>query len=77
MDKKVFAQRLKTQRELLGLTQKQLATALKITERGYQCYEALSGFKPPSAALLFTIAETLGVSIDYLFGRTANPQVNK
>ena len=77
MDKKIFAQRLKSQRELRGFTQKQLATALKITERGYQCYEALSGFKPPSSTLLFAIAEALDVSIDYLFGRTANPKVYK
>ena len=77
MDKKLFAQRLKSQRELLGLTQKELAAILKITERGYQYYEALSGFKPPTFNLLFAIAEALDISIDYLFGRTANPKISK
>jgi len=75
MDKKIFAHRLKSQRELLGLTQKQLAAKIGISERGYQCYEALSGFKPPSVYLLFTIAEALDISVDYLFGRTSNPKV--
>jgi len=72
MDKNIFTQRLKSQREELGLTQKQLAAAIGISERGYQHYESASSFKPPSATLLFAIAEALDISIDYLFGRTAN-----
>jgi len=75
MDKKIFTQRLKSQRELLGLTQKQLATTIGVSERGYQHYESASSFKPPSSILLFAIAEALEVSIDYLFGRTTNPKV--
>ena len=75
MDKKIFTQRLKSQRELLGLTQKQLATTIGVSERGYQHYESASSFKPPSSTLLFAIAEALEVSIDYLFGRTTNPKV--
>lgn len=77
MDKKIFAQRLKSQRESIGLTQKQLATTVGISERGYQHYESASDFKPPTSIVLFAIAEALEVSIDYLFGRTVNPKVNK
>jgi transcriptional regulator with XRE-family HTH domain len=77
MDKEIFAQRLKSQRELRGLTQKELATTIHISERGYQHYESASDFKPPTSAVLFAIAETLAISIDYLFGRTTNPKVNK
>ena len=76
MDKKIFAHRLKSQRELCGLTQKQLAAVIGISERGYQHYESASSFKPPSSALLFSIAEALDTSVDYLFGRTANPKAN-
>jgi len=75
MDKKIFTQRLKSQREALGLTQKQLATAISISERGYQHYESASEFKPPSSTLLFAIAEALDISVDYLFGRTTNPKL--
>jgi len=75
MDKKIFTQRLKLQRDLLGLTQKQLAAKIGISERGYQHYESASSFKPPSSTLLFAIAEALDISVDYLSGRTANPKV--
>ena len=75
MDKNIFTRRLKSQRKILGLTQKQLAKALGISERGYQHYESASSFKPPSSILLFAIAEALDISADYLFGRTANPKV--
>jgi len=75
MDKKIFTQRLKSQREELGLTQKQLATAIGTSERGYQHYESASSFKPPSSPLLFAIADTLDISVDYLFGGTANSKV--
>jgi len=75
MDKEIFTQRLKSKREALGLTQKQLATAIGISERGYQHYESASDFKPPSSVLLFAISETLDISVDYLLGRTTNPKV--
>jgi len=76
MDNKILAQRLKTQRELRGFTQKELAAAVGITERGYQGYEAVNRFRTPSLSMLFGIAEKLDVSIDYLLGRTENPEAH-
>lgn len=33
--------------------------------------------KSPSSDKLFKIADYLGVSVDYLLGRTDNPEINK
>ena len=76
MDKKIFAKRLKEQRETHGITQKCLASILGITERGYQYYESLSEFREPSFTLLLKITDELDISIDFLFSRTENPNVN-
>jgi len=55
-------------------TQKQLANILNINEYSVQRYEY--GDRPSLDSLL-ALAEYFNVSIDYLVGRTDNPEVNK
>lgn len=71
----LFGQRLKELRATKNLTQKDMATLLNIKERQFQGYE-LGTTAPRFQALIF-IADYFNVSIDYLVGRTDNPEVNK
>lgn len=54
-----------------GLTQKQVAAALGITEQAYQRYEY--GKTVPSALVLIALADYFDVSLDYLVGRSDDP----
>ena len=54
------------------LTQKQVATGIGVGERQYQYYEY--GEKVPSALLLISLADYFDVSIDYLVGRSDDPE---
>ena len=53
----VYLERLKTLRSELGLTQKQAAEQLNLTERGYQYYE--QGTRKPNYDALITLADAL------------------
>lgn len=55
-----------------GLTQKQVAAALGITEQAYQRYEY--GKTVPSALVLISLADYFDVSLDYLVGRSDDPE---
>jgi transcriptional regulator with XRE-family HTH domain len=57
--------RIKTQREALGLSQEKLADALKISFQQVQKYER--GFNRVGASRLFALATALNVSISYFF----------
>lgn len=70
-----FNNRIKQIRKDRNLTQKQTAEILNITERNYQYYE--SGQREPNLKTLVSIATEFDVSIDYLVGRTDNPEINK
>ena len=62
-----FGERMRSAREKCGLTQAQLAGKLNIKDaRTIRKYE--SGETEPSFDRLVTIAKTLSVSLDYLFG---------
>ena len=67
----VFDQRLKALRKEKGVTQKQLAKAIGLTERGLQGYEIKD--RKPGYDALIALADYFDVSIDYLVGRTDNP----
>ena len=67
-----FADRLKELRTTKGVTQKNMAELLGITERNYQRYEY--GLVDPIASNTAKLADFLGVSIDYLLGYSDNPQ---
>ena len=61
-------------RKLRGLTQQQVADALKIQKSAYQRYE--HDKVVPAATLIINLANVYNVSIDYLVGRTNNPAIS-
>lgn len=66
-----FAQRLKAQREKLGLTQAQLAEKIGVTSQTISAYEKNSAGekgKTPTLDKVVALAQTLNVSLDYLCG---------
>ena len=67
--------RLKKLRKANNLTQKQLAELVGASERGIQNYELSQ--RKPTYDILIAIADYFDVSIDYLVGRTDNPNINK
>lgn len=69
-----FGKIVKAVRQKRNLTQKQLALDTGTSERTIQTYEG--NVKKPSYDILIALADSLGVSIDYLCGRTDNPDLN-
>jgi transcriptional regulator with XRE-family HTH domain len=65
------ADRLREARERLGLTQRQLATICELGEPQIYRYEA--GRSEPTATHLKIVADKLGVTTDYLLGRSDDP----
>lgn len=70
-----FSDRLKYLRNKNNLYQKDIAKLLNIGDRQYRAYEA-GAVDPPTSKTIF-LADYFGVSIDYLVGRTDNPEINK
>jgi len=65
-----FLIRLKEERGVKGLSQKQMAGLLNIPLRAYQNYEALGvNQTEPDLHMLVKIADVLDVSLDDLLGR--------
>ena len=63
---------LKTERRLL---QKDIAASVGISLRLYQYYE--KDQREPTLSVLVRLADFFDVSLDYLVGRTDNPEVNR
>ncbi len=55
-----------------GITQKQMAEICKINERSYQNYEG--GDRVPNLDGLIALADYFDVSLDYLVGRSDDPE---
>ncbi|PWL84271.1 MAG: XRE family transcriptional regulator [Clostridiales bacterium] len=77
-----FGEHLKEMRISFNYTQKQVASNIGITERNYQRYEANdqryeANDQRPSFDILISLADFYNVSLDYLVGRTKNPEINK
>ena len=70
----MIAERLKLLRKEHGYTQKEAAEGAGIIEQLYQKYEY--GNKPAYDNLL-ALADFFNCSVDYLMGRTDNPEVNR
>lgn len=64
---KVFQEKLKETRTLCGLTQRQVAEALGISQPSYIRYE--NGSSEPTLENLAKIADLFDVSVDFLLGR--------
>ena len=67
-----FSDSLKRFRRDFGLTQKQVADSLELQESAYQRYE--HGRTLPSIAVVLKLADVYDISLDYLTGRTSDPQ---
>ena len=63
----MFAQRLKEVRKQKGITQKELAKIIGVSEGAIKTWEQETA--DPSASALISISVALGVSVDYLVGR--------
>ena len=63
----LFAEKLKTLRREIDMTQNQLADVLETTQRKVSYWE--SGKIEPDLCSLWKIADFFDVSIDYLLGR--------
>lgn len=61
---------LKADRDLL---QKDIAAAIGLSLRAYQYYE--KGQKEPTLSVLVRLADFFEVSLDYLVGRSDDPQM--
>ena len=63
---------LKRFRKLRKVTQKQAASAAGVAERVYQSYEY--GKVVPAVTVLIALADYFDVSLDYLVGRSDDPE---
>lgn len=76
LNRLIFSNRLKKLRTEKSLSCSQLATLLNFKSKG-SIGDLEAGKSLPSADKLYLIAEFFGVSIDYLTGRTDDPQYEK
>lgn len=67
-----FSDRLVLLRKQHNLTQKQLATEIHLSELAIQHYE--SQRRKPAFDILIALADYFDVSLDYLVGRSDDPQ---
>ena len=70
-----FSSRLKEIRSARNLSQKTVAEAVGMAPMAYQRYEY--GTREPAFSKLIALADFFAVSLDYLVGRTDNPEVNR
>jgi transcriptional regulator with XRE-family HTH domain len=71
----VFSERIRELREKREVTQKQIASEIDVTERQWHKYEL--GEKTPEFDSLIALADYFGVSLDYLVGRSDDPDLHK
>ena len=69
-----YAEALKRFRNEFKLTQKQVADTAKIFPQAYQVYEY---GREPALSMLCKLADAYNVSLDYLTGRSDNPQISR
>lgn len=68
----IYTNRLKQLRLAQKVMSKQVAELLNITPRNYQRYE--TGEVDPPTSKTIILADYFGVSLDYLVGRSDNPE---
>ena len=67
--------RIRDLREDADFTQAQIASYLNMSQTGYSKYE--TGTNDSPTAILIKLADFYHVSVDYLLGRTAKPEMNE
>lgn len=73
--KNIFSSRLLALRKDSGLSQKALSDVLDLSDAAITMME--KGRRAPSFEVLCAIADYFDVSLDYLVGRSDNPEVNQ
>ena len=71
----MYTNRFKDIRVAKGMTQKQVADDLELSVIAIQNYENLR--RKPAYDILIALADYFDVSLDYLVGRTDNPDINR
>ena len=69
---KIVAERLRTLRNTLNISQGKMAPIVKLKQSSINRYE--NNQSEPSCETLLRYADYFDVSLDYIFGRTDNPQ---
>jgi len=75
MQNRNFSETLKILRKERAITQTKLAVVLKVSQKTIAHLE--NGYRNPGYELLITLADYFNVSLDYLTGRTNNPEINQ
>ncbi len=70
-----LSEAIKRLRLLKNVPQSEMASIAGISTTQYQNYEY--GKSEPTASVLIALADYFDVSLDYLCGRTDNPNINK
>ena len=70
-----FSERIKELRRKQGMTQAALAEIIDVRQDSICIYE--KGKNYPEVRRLLILADYFGVSLDYLMGRTDNPEINR
>lgn len=68
-----FSERLISLRQSHGITQRQLAIEVGVSEIAIQNYE--NSRRKPAFDILIALADFFGVSLDYLVGRSDDPRI--
>ena len=71
----VISNRIRDWRIESEMSQEKLAELIGVSTRTLQAWEAGDGY--PRLPMLISLADVMGVSIDYLTGRTTNWRINK
>mgnify|MGYP003500755401 FL=1 len=69
---KIIGKRLRALRESINISQESLALAIETTQSSINRYE--NGQTTPPVAIFRRYADYFDVSLDYVFGRTENPE---
>ena len=75
ISKIIFAERLTRLRKQKLITMKVLSENIGLTKAAIGNLE--NGYKSPSLDTVISLADFFEVSVDYLIGRTDNPNINK
>lgn len=71
----IFSDRIKQLKIQKHLLQKDIANEIGVSLRAYQYYE--TDQREPTMSVLIALADYFDVSLDYLVGRTDNPEINR
>ncbi len=71
----IFSERIKTLKSIKSCTVKEISEKINVTPRAFHYYE--TDQREPTLSVLVLLADYFNVSIDYLVGRTDNPEINR